>query len=148
MGDVLVVENHSEHAMNLVRMLDDLNMNWRLAGSVAEGVERIARNKPKLALEADWLPDGSGSRLLQVANGDFPIVILGEQMLPDRVLEALSLGARDFLVRPLDRPVLKQIVSKLRGQTKSSKRCLPDHTAGDTDMVIGSCPGMLEALNC
>jgi DNA-binding NtrC family response regulator len=67
MGDVLVVENHSEHEMNLVRMLDDLNMNWRLGGSVAEGVERIARKKPKLALVADWLPDGSGSRLLQVA---------------------------------------------------------------------------------
>ena len=146
MGDVLVVEDHSEHARNLVRLLDDLNMNWRLAGSVAEGVERIARKKPLLALVADELPDGSGSRLLQVASGEFPIVILGEQVLPDRMLEALALGARDFLVRPVDCLVLKQIVAKLWGQTKISKRCVPHRLIGDTDMVVGSCPGMLEAL--
>jgi len=146
MGDVLIVENHSERTMDLVRILDDMGMRCRMAGSVAEGVECIARKKPKLALVADRLPDGACSQLLQVANGGFPIVILAEKMLPDRVLEAFSLGAREFLVHPVDCSALKQIVSKLWGQTRISKRCVSEHNADDTDMVVGSCPGMLEAL--
>ena len=69
-------------------------------------------------------------------------------MASDRILEALSLGARDFLVHPIDRQTLDILISQLQVGGKIALHYLSQNPRNEspTGMVIGSCPDMLLAL--
>ena len=148
MGDILVVDGNPQRAMQLAQLLKKLGANTRIAGSFFHCLKRIEERKPNLALVAETLPDGRGLKLLPVFDGLCPVVIVGEYMSSDRILEALSLGARDFLVHPIDRQALDVLISQLRVEGKIALRYLPQNPRNEspTGMVIGSCPDMLLAL--
>ena len=69
-------------------------------------------------------------------------------MASDRILEALSLGARDFLVHPINRQTLDILISQLRVESEIALQYHPQNPKNEspTGMVIGSCPDMLFAL--
>ena len=148
MGDVLIVDGNPQRAMQAVQLLRDLDAKACITGSVVDCLKHLEEQKPDLALVAEELPDGQGVQLLPAFDGLCPVVIVGEYMVSDRILETLSLGARDFLVHPLDRQVLDTLLSQLRVEGKIALRYLPQNHRYEspTGMVIGSCPSMLDAL--
>jgi len=97
MGDILIVDGNPQSAMQLAQLLEELGANARIAGTFYHSLKRMEEKTPDLALVAEILPDGRGLKLLPVFEGLCPVVIVGEYMASDRILEALSLGARDFL---------------------------------------------------
>ncbi len=148
MGDILIVDGNPQRAMQLVQILKELGANARTASSFFHCLKRIEEKIPDLALVAETLPDGKGLKLLPVFDGLCPVVIVGEYMASDRILEALSLGARDFLVHPLDRQALDILISQLQVEGKIALHYLSKNPRNEsaTGMVIGSCPEMLFAL--
>lgn len=148
MGDVLIVDGNPQRAMQAVQLMRDLNANACITGSVVDCLKHLEEQKPDLALVAEELPDGQGVQLLPAFDGLCPVVIVGEYMVSDRILETLSLGARDFLVHPLDQQVLNTLLSQLRVEGKIALRYLPQNHRYEspTGMVIGSCQSMLDAL--
>ena len=148
MGDILIVDGNPQRAMQLVQLLKELGANARTASSFFHCLKRIEEKIPDLALVAETLPDGRGLKLLPVFDGLCPVVIIGEYMASDRILEALSSGARDFLVHPIDRQTLDILISQLQGEGKIALHYLSQNPGSEspTGMVIGSCPDMLFAL--
>ena len=148
MGDILIVDGNPQRAMQLAQLTEKLGANARIAGSFYHCLKRIEEKIPDLALVAEMLPDGRGLKLLPVFNDLCPVVIVGEYMASDRILEALSSGARDFLVHPIERQTLDILISKLQVEGKGVLHHLSHNPWGEspTGMVIGSCPDMLLAL--
>ncbi len=148
MRDILIIDGNPQRAAQSARLLEDMDANARIAGSFRECLKYIATRSPDLALVAETLPDARGLALLREFDGMCPVVIVGEYMASDKLLEALSLGARDFLVHPLDLQTLDVLIAQLRVEGKISKRYLPQHDEAESsnEMVIGSCPNMLFAL--
>ncbi len=148
MGDILVVDGNPQRAIQLAQLTEKLGANARIAGSFYHCLKRIEEKIPDLALVAEMLPDGRGLKLLPIFNDLCPVVIVGEYMASDRILEALSSGARDFLVHPIERQTLDILISKLQVEGKGVLHHLSHNPWGEspTGMVIGSCPDMLLAL--
>lgn len=148
MGDVLIVDGNPQHAMRLAQLLRELDAKARIVGSFLDCLKHIEEQKPDLALIAETLPDGQGMKLIPAFDGLCPVVIVGEYLVSDSILEALSLGARDFLAHPIDRQALDVLFSQLRVEGRIALRSLPQNHRHEspTGMVIGSCPSMLFAL--
>ena len=139
MGDVLIVDGNPQRAMQVAQLLRELDAKACIAGSVVDCLKHIDKQKPDLALVAETLP---------AFDGLCPVAIVGEAMVSDSILEALSVGARDFLAHPIDRQTLDVLLSQLRVEGKIALRSLPQYHRHEspTGMVIGSCPSMLSAL--
>ena len=148
MGDVLSIDGNPQRAMQVAQLLRELDAKACIAGSVVDCLKHIDKQKPDLALVAETLPDGQGMKLLPAFDGLCPVVIVEEAMVSDSILEALSVGARDFLAHPIDRQTLDVLLSQLRVEGKIALRSLPQYHRHEspTGMVIGSCPSMLSAL--
>ena len=126
MGDVLIVDGNPQRAMQAVQLMRDLNANACITGSVVDCLKHLEAQKPDLALVAEELPDGQGVQLLPAFDGLCPVVIVGEYMVSDRILETLSLGARDFLVHPLDQQVLNTPSATAAQLSATNAPDLPD----------------------
>jgi EAL domain-containing protein (putative c-di-GMP-specific phosphodiesterase class I)/DNA-binding response OmpR family regulator len=88
------------------------------AASVNEGLASLAATRPDLAIVSLSLPDGSGWDVLAPLREDpglarLPIVVFtASREVPDRE-KSLRLGADRFLVKPVEKRVLRRVVNEL-----------------------------------
>ncbi len=137
MPDALVVED-DQHTLNALATLVELEgFSVRTARTLEAAAESLQHFAPHVVLSDLHLPDGRGIELLQKLpqpnNIEF-ILITGEASV-DTAVEALRLGAYDYLTKPVDEPRLKALlanvnrtrdlkeeISELRGELKSMGR--------------------------
>lgn len=103
MARILVVEDDTQVAVVVQEALESNNhvVDWVADGS--DGLERISHYPYDLAI-VDWnLPGLTGLEILKTyreSGGKMPILFLtGQSDVPNRV-EALNLGADDYLIKP------------------------------------------------
>jgi two-component system KDP operon response regulator KdpE len=74
------------------------------AGSVAEASKRIASDAPDIVLLDLGLPDGDGKEVIKRVRewSDVPIVVLSARDREAEKIEALDLGADDFVNKPFN----------------------------------------------
>ncbi len=115
---ILVVDAEPDCQDRLVPALQDAGYQVQRAGTGGEGLEKL-RDAPPEALLLDLdLPDVDGRRVLEQARGFFerPILIVsGRSGLSDKV-EALDLGADDYLQKPFD---TEELLARLRAATRN-----------------------------
>ena len=114
---ILMVEDEESITVPLTEALDREGFETRVAGTVAEALDRAEEQMPDLVLLDVMLPDGSGydvARRLR-ERSHVPIIMLtarGEET--DRVV-GLELGADDYIVKPFSaREVAARIRAVLR----------------------------------
>ena len=114
---ILMVEDEESITVPLSEALDREGFDTRVAGTVAEALEKAAEQMPDLVLLDVMLPDGSGydvARTLRETS-KVPIIMLtarGEET--DRIV-GLELGADDYIVKPFSaREVAARIRAVLR----------------------------------
>jgi len=86
------------------------------AGTLAEGLERIKDSYPDLILLDQRLPDGEGLPLIpriRAIDPDVPIVVLTGNGSTDLAIEAIRIGASDFIEKPFKLERLRTTVSNL-----------------------------------
>ena len=112
---VLVVEDDASLSEILCEELQGLGHAAVAAVSVAEGRERLADTELDVALLDLRLPDGSGIELLRrISEEGLPteaIVLTGHADVPT-ALEAMKLGAYDYLTKPTRMEELSLLVAK------------------------------------
>lgn len=84
------------------------------AGSVQEALEAISRRVPDVVLLDLGLPDRNGMELLaqlRETGADFPIVIVSSRTDESGIVQALELGADDYVTKPFG---MKEVVARLR----------------------------------
>ena len=112
---VLVVDDYPESIEPVVRMLRKTGCDADCVESAAAALARLAARRPKLVLLDIAMPEMDGIELLKELRRrpqtkDLPVVMLTAD--PLRANEALELGALDYIVKPVDLPVLKKRLAK------------------------------------
>jgi DNA-binding NtrC family response regulator len=122
-----------------------------IAGTGAEGVELVAAGPPDVILLDLRLPDESGLDVYQrirKIDARIPVVFVTLAKTADAAIEAMKLGAYDYLFKPLDLHQLKRTVGEaLEVSRRMREPAVLVEAAPDPDVdgaIIGSCPAMRE----
>ena len=122
-----------------------------IAGTGAEGVELVAAGPPDVILLDLRLPDESGLDVYQrirKIDARIPVIFVTLAKSADAAIEAMKLGAYDYLFKPLDLHQLKRTVGEaLEVARRMREPAVLAETAPDPDVdgaIIGSCPAMRE----
>jgi two-component system KDP operon response regulator KdpE len=99
---VLVVDDEVAILRFLKLALEANDYEMVSAGTVAEALRRIAADAPDIVLLDLGLPDGDGKQVIQRARewSDLPIIVLSAREREAEKIEALDLGADDYVNKP------------------------------------------------
>lgn len=101
---VLVVDDEAAILRFLKPALEANGYEMTSAGGVTEATKRIAANSPDIVLLDLGLPDGDGKDVIRRARewSDVPIVVLSAREREAEKIEALDLGADDYVNKPFN----------------------------------------------
>jgi DNA-binding NtrC family response regulator len=116
MPTALIVDDDPNVREVLKDLVESEGFATTMAGSLGEARQALARN-PDLVLLDLVLPDGGGLDLLKdrADRGDMQIVITTGHASLDSSIEALRLGAADYLLKPVNPTHLRGILSRVAG---------------------------------
>jgi len=119
-----------------------------VAGTGAEGLERVRAEPPDVILLDLRLPDQSGLEVYQGIrriDARIPVIFVTMAKTADVAIEAMKQGAYDYLFKPLDLHQLRRVVGEaLEVAQRMREPAVLTETAPDPDVdgaIIGSCPG-------
>jgi len=107
---LLLVDDDPTNQNLLSRRLQRAGYATELAGSGYEALEVLGRREVELILLDSMMPGLSGVELLRQLRSRFsparlPVIMVTALSDSDRVVEALNLGANDYIAKPIDFPV-------------------------------------------
>lgn len=130
-SQVLVAVSDPESGRTLQHLLSDFGYDPLLASSLREARAILSKQSVPLVFCEAQLADGSFRELLQSTKpGRIPLVVAAR--LPDtrQYLEAMSLGAFDFVASPFRRAEVQRILANvLHGSAASTRSGTPQDVA-------------------
>jgi len=110
---VLLVDDEAAILRFLKPALEANDYAMTSAGTVAEAVKRIAADPPDIVLLDLGLPDGDGKDVIRRARewSDVPIVVLSARDREAEKIEALDLGADDYVNKPFN---IGELLARMR----------------------------------
>lgn len=121
------------------------------AATLAEGLTSLSHWKPDVIILDVHLSDAdglAGFEKLKMLDARLPIIIVTGHGTTDLAIEAMKLGAFDYLLKPLEYDRLQDVISR----ASASSRLMMVPTVFESDLVsavggdalIGRCPAMQE----
>ena len=114
MSTLLVIDDDRAVLYTIERTFQGTGVSVLTAKTVREGLELIQR-KPDVVLLDIMLPEGSGLEAvekIQALDPKLPIIFITAGGTSDTTIEAMKLGAYDYLLKPLDLPKLRELVDR------------------------------------
>ncbi|MEA2981094.1 MAG: two-component system, OmpR family, operon response regulator KdpE [Alphaproteobacteria bacterium] len=110
---VLVVDDEVAILRFLKPALEANDYDMTSASTVAEALKRIASDSPDVVLLDLGLPDGDGKDVIRRARewSDLPIIVLSAREREAEKIEALDLGADDYVNKPFQ---VGELMARLR----------------------------------
>lgn len=133
---VLLVDDEPDILQLLEITLARMNLNTIRAASIAEAEAALAAQTPDLCLTDMKLPDGNGLGLIQHIQAhypDVPVAMITAHGSVESAIEALKLGAFDFVTKPL-------ALEKLRDLVGHALEMRGSFDGGSDQTLIGSTP--------
>jgi two-component system response regulator HydG len=152
-GSVLVVDDDERVRASVSRALSDQHTQVQTAESAEQAISMLAETPADVVITDLRLPGMNGIELLRLVRQRMPetevVIITAYEDLPT-VAAAMSAGAAEFLVKPLDLHKLRSLVGAVfrdRAAYAKSTAEAPasDGAAADTKLV-GRHPAMVEAF--
>ena len=113
---VLVVDDDADSAEMMAALIADEGFSVATAGSLREARAQMALQSPDLVLLDLMLPDGTGLQLVDdvkaLANAE--VVLITGYASVETSVQALRLGAADYLTKPLNLRQLSGILARAR----------------------------------
>lgn len=122
----ILIEDDAKTAELLETYLSELGLKVKTAANGEEGLGLIARYKPELVVLDILLPGISGWEVLTQLKSSIDlcsIPVLVISILEERK-KGLALGARDYLVKPVDKELLKSCVERILQRRGRSYKAL------------------------
>ncbi|NMM87663.1 sigma-54-dependent Fis family transcriptional regulator [Rhodococcus sp. SRB_17] len=115
MGLALIVDDDADAAEMLAALIESEGYNVATAHSLAEARKCMALQPPDLVLLDLHLPDGSGLSLFgeQSLLCNAQVVLVTGHATLETSIEALRLGAADYLVKPVNLTHLRGVLSRV-----------------------------------
>lgn len=107
MSEVLIVDDDHNFRETLRELLSDAGYQTRIATNAEEGIGLLQTATPDLTL-CDWkMPRGGGEQFLKSLQSEgllttMPVIILTAHGTGPNAMQAMQLGAYDFITKPLD----------------------------------------------
>lgn len=111
---VLLVDDEPDIVRLLEITLSRMELNTKAAGSLAEAKAALEQTVPDLCLTDMRLPDGNGLTLIEYMQNnypDVPVAMITAHGSVESAIEALKLGAFDFVTKPLALEKLRELVA-------------------------------------
>lgn len=98
---ILVVEDDYNHAELFRRSFEIAPEEYRLeiVDTLGDAKLSIERHSPDIVLTDYHLPDGSGSEMVVMAAGSWPVIMMTAQGSEKVAVEAMKLGAQDYIAK-------------------------------------------------
>jgi two-component system nitrogen regulation response regulator GlnG len=119
------------------------------AASAAEGLELVTSRRPDVVLLDINLPDLLGLeafRRIHRLDARIPVIFITGHGTTDTAIEAMKLGAYDYLLKPLELPHLRDTLARAFeiSRLMHVPAVLPAETPtpGQADVLVGRCPAM------
>src|SRR4051812_2707521 len=125
----LVVDDEPAILRLLKPVLEANNYHFISAGTFAESIKCIATDSPDIVILDLGLPDGDGKDVIRYVRSwsDVPIIILSARDREAEKIEALDLGADDFVNKPFG---VGELLARLRAALRHRMQ-----RAGETPVV-------------
>ncbi|VCU69847.1 Transcriptional regulatory protein ZraR [Pigmentiphaga humi] len=132
MPHVLIVDDEPNTRAALAEIVADEGFTTAVAADLREARIQIVRQNPDVVLTDLKLPDGSGMDLFKELDPSIPVevILITGHASVESAVDALRLGAADYLIKPINMQRLKAILDRIP-------------RAGDLKAEIGSLRGEL-----
>jgi two-component system nitrogen regulation response regulator GlnG len=121
------------------------------AETARDGLEQARSRPPDVAVLDVQLPDATGLDLFQqlhALDARCPVIFITGKSTTDTAIEAVKLGAYDYLFKPLELAQLRQVIDRALAISREMRvpAVLAELEPADdrADAIIGRCPAMQE----
>lgn len=133
MSQILIVEDEGIIRSALRRLLERNGFQVAEAGTVAEARQQLAATHFDLIISDLRLPGESGTELI---NQDIPVLIMTSYASLRSAVDAMKLGAVDYIAKPFDHDemlsAVNHILSQQRRQQTENNEAVPATDSGGT----------------
>ncbi len=150
MNTILVIDDEKLIRDSLKRLLEKNNYQVNIAETVEEAIHLIKEQAFDLILSDLRLPGASGTSLLEQFP-EIPIIIMTSYASVSSAVDAMKLGAIDYIAKPFDHAELILMIQRIIKERKLAlensalkKELAKDYTISG---MIGECPAMQEINN-
>jgi two-component system, NtrC family, response regulator HydG len=138
---ILIVDDDARVLTALSQALANHRTGVRTAASAEQALTALAAKPADIVLTDLKMPGMDGVELLQVLRARLPetevVIMTAHEDLPT-VATAMREGARDFLVKPLDLHLLRQLLDGIFEDRETRARArAPDQRPADADQLVG-----------
>lgn len=120
MPHILIVDDDKDTLDTLCALVAQEGFTTTGAASLAEARQCIARHRPDVVLLDLVLPDGDGMDLFQdvESRSSMEVVLITGHASIETSVQALRLGAADYLIKPINIKQLKGVLSRIARPTE------------------------------
>lgn len=117
MGAILLVEDDSGIQKMLTISLEAAGYELIKAGSIKAGLVALSQNPISLVLLDLGLPDGDGKKFIKEAKifSDIPIIVVSARDIESEKIEALEMGADDYLTKPFS---IGELIARIKALSR------------------------------
>ena len=124
---LFVVDDEPVVAAIVKRLADPVGFDVVVCGSAAEAIARMSERPADMAFVDLLMPETNGIDLLRQIRGTFPaceVVLMSGFATIESAVEAVKLGARDYLTKPLDMDRVTALLQDVRDEATRRQRLL------------------------
>ncbi len=153
MSTILVVDDDPADRDLIVQTLQKQGHTTLAAATAAEGLALAGREQADTAVLDVLLPDGDGIELfrkIRAIDHTLPVIFVSASGSSNTAIEAMQLGALDYLVKPLQVAVVRRVVQRALEVRRLARDPITvdpaptQETGGEGDVIIGRSPAMQE----
>ncbi len=117
MKSVLIVEDDHDTADGFAELIQAEGLATSIANSLAQAREQLLVHRPDIVLLDLHLPDGSGMDLFEdpALRGNAEIILMTGNASVETSVQALRLGAADYLIKPVSPRLLMRAIVRTSG---------------------------------
>lgn len=144
MSRILIIEDEAGNRSNLQLTLENHEFQVETASSINEATENFALLSFNLIITDLRLPGQPGTDIIQLAQG-VPVLVMTNYASLRSAVDAMKLGAVDYIAKPFDHDDIVEIVSNIvEKECKQSSTVieqLPSHSE-ISRLIYGRCQAM------
>jgi len=133
MSNILLIEDDSGIQKMLSISLTAAGYSLIVAGNIKSGLLELSQNPVSVVILDLGLPDGDGKHFITEAKifSDVPIIVVSARDIESEKIEALELGADDYLTKPFG---IGELIARLKAL---SRRVRGKDAQQNIDITIG-----------
>jgi len=150
MGKILIVDDEKNITSSFKKILEEEGHKAFIASSAEDGIKIAKDNAMNLVVMDIRMPGMSGleafSKFKEMDN-KIPIIIMTAFGTTDTAIEAMRLGAYEYIIKPFDIPQMKKLIEKALEAARLMKTEVTYEPEEETkgDRIIGS-SGKMQAI--